>query len=222
VIIFRQPERETAVAEDYPYVLNNGKLGVLLDKISTAAKPERFTYDFLEKLGFTSTNDRGFVSLLRRLGFLTESNQPNSSYDDLRDRGRRPFILAGKIRELYSDLFALDPGIPKAPEADVKGAISRVTGKDEQSVGRMFNTLRALIGQANFDDPPTAAPEKVEQNETEKPSLEMPDEAKAARKDRTQRSEPEFHYNIQIVLPATTEVAVYNAIFKSLRDNLDL
>lgn len=29
-----------------------------------------------------------------------------------------------------------------------------------------------------------------------------------------------FSYNIQIHLPATTEIAVYNAIFKSLKDHL--
>lgn len=29
-----------------------------------------------------------------------------------------------------------------------------------------------------------------------------------------------FHYNIQIHLPATTDISVYNAIFKSLKDNL--
>ena len=31
---------------------------------------------------------------------------------------------------------------------------------------------------------------------------------------------PQFHYNIQIHLPATTDISVYNAIFKSLKDNL--
>lgn len=30
----------------------------------------------------------------------------------------------------------------------------------------------------------------------------------------------EFHYNIQIHLPATTDISVYNAIFKSIKDNL--
>ena len=30
----------------------------------------------------------------------------------------------------------------------------------------------------------------------------------------------EFHYNIQIHLPATNDISVYNAIFKSLKDNL--
>lgn len=31
---------------------------------------------------------------------------------------------------------------------------------------------------------------------------------------------PDFHYNIQIHLPATTDISVYNAIFKSIRENL--
>jgi hypothetical protein len=32
--------------------------------------------------------------------------------------------------------------------------------------------------------------------------------------------ELKFHYNIQIHLPATSDVGVYNAIFKSLKENL--
>jgi hypothetical protein len=31
---------------------------------------------------------------------------------------------------------------------------------------------------------------------------------------------PSFHYNIQIHLPATKDIEIYNAIFKSVRDHL--
>ena len=210
------------MAEDYPYVLNNGKIGTVFDKIATAAKPERFSYDFLEKLGFTSTNDRAFVSLLRRLGFLTESNQPNSYYDDLRDKIRRPIVIATKIKELYRELYAIDESIHKASDAELKAAISRVTGKDEQTVNRVFNTFKGLISQANFETSlPTPPLEIVGGKPTDAGREHSPillDDTKKLRR----RSEPEFHYNIQIVLPATTEVAVYNAIFKSLRENLDI
>ena len=32
----------------------------------------------------------------------------------------------------------------------------------------------------------------------------------------------DFHYNIQIHLPVTTDITVYNAIFKSLKENLGI
>lgn len=210
------------MAEEYPYVLNNGKLGSLLDKIGTAAKPERFSYDFLDKLGFTSTNDRGFVSLLRRLGFLSEANQPTAFYDDLRDKNRRPFTLAAKIRELYSELFALNEKIHKASDVELRGAISRVTGKDEQTVNRVFNTFKALVAQGNFDDVQSeqSVPAKEELKKPQKGGDELSRLESVDRPHR--RTEASFHYNIQIVLPTTTEVAVYNAIFRSLRDNLNI
>ena len=42
-----------------------------------------------------------------------------------------------------------------------------------------------------------------------------------AKKDlKTSQPNLGFHYNIQIHFPATTDISVYNAIFKSLKDNL--
>ena len=39
---------------------------------------------------------------------------------------------------------------------------------------------------------------------------------------RTTGTGASFHYNIQIHLPVTTDVTVYNAIFRSLKDHLDI
>lgn len=38
----------------------------------------------------------------------------------------------------------------------------------------------------------------------------------------TGAQQPSFHYNIQIHLPATTDISVFNAIFRSLKENLGI
>ena len=68
------------MASDIPYLLTNKRIPDLLQKIQTAAVPQRFTFEFLKKLGFSSSNDRAFVSLLKKLGFLDPSAAPTARY----------------------------------------------------------------------------------------------------------------------------------------------
>lgn len=201
------------MAEDYPYMVSNNKIDPILQKAEQAEKPSRFTNEFLKKLGFSSSNDRAVIPLLKRLGFLSESGAPTEYYDDLKDKTRRPYVLSERIRELYSELYSINTNIHAASDEDIKGAISRVTGKDAKSVNRFFATFKTLIGLAKF----TSQPQK--KKEEDKPAQEVPKpDTSTTRKE--QAPHPSFHYNIQVHLPATTDIGVYNAIFKSLKDNL--
>jgi hypothetical protein len=210
------------MTDTYPYVLNNGKIAKLLEAIGDAAKPSRFSYEFLKNIGFGSSNDRAFVSLFRYLGLVNENGAPTAAYDEIRDTGRRPFALGQTIKQAYADLFAINTSIHKASDADIKAAISRVTGKDAAYVGRAFSTFKALLGIAKFDGP-RGAEKPVEPAQSAEAAAE--DEAlriEPRREDEPRRRSPSLNYNIEIHLPATTDISVYNAIFKSLRDTLDI
>ena len=193
---------------DYPYMLSNNKIQPIITKIQQAARPAKFTLDFLRTLGFTSTNDRAFIPLAKKMGFLMDDGTPTMLYDQLKDSTLTAKVLAAQIRILYSDLFAINTEIQRAPENEIKGAIGRVTGRDEEGVSRIYNTFKALCSISDFsiDTPATPTQEKVEEV--------IPASVPITTKKN------EFHYNIQIHLPATTDISVYNAIFKSLKDNL--
>lgn len=196
---------------DYPYMISNNKIGPIINKIQQAARPAKFTQEVLKNLGFTSTNDRAFIPLFKKLGFLLDDGTPSALYDQLKDATSTSTILGVQIKSLYADLYAINTEIHKAPEAEIKGAISRVTGKDAEGVGRIYNTFKALCGLATFDaaQATSVAAEKEEAPQETSPSIPIV----------TPRTN-EFHYNIQIHLPATNDISVYNAIFKSLKDNL--
>jgi hypothetical protein len=195
---------------DYPYMISNNKIGPIIAGIQAAAKPPKFTLEFLRNIGFTSTNDRAIVPLLKKLGFLTEDSIPTIYYDQLRESPRSKQIIAARIRDLYNELFTINTSIYNDTEANIKGAISRVTGKDETSVTRMYNTFKALCLLADFETTTMPTQNTV-------PDEEPPESATS--KHIPTPLKTEFHYNIQIHLPATT-VSVYNAIFRSLKDNL--
>ena len=193
---------------DYPYMLSNNKIQPIISKIQQAARPAKFTLEFLRTLGFTSTNDRAFIPLAKKLGFLMDDGTPTTLYDQLKDATSTAKILALQIRTLYADLFAVNTEIQRASEQEIKGALSRVTGKDEDGINRIYNTFKALCAIADFNEnAQVIQPEKTEEDSTSSPI-------------QSDSRKTEFHYNIQIHLPATTDISVYNAIFKSLKENL--
>src|SRR5690554_4279683 len=110
---------------DYPYMISNNKISQIFDKIVTAAKPPKFTVAFLKQLGFTSSNDFAFIPLIKKMNFLSGDGTPQPSYDSLRDTTVSKKVIAKHIRELYSQLFAINFEIHKSSEDEIKGAISR-------------------------------------------------------------------------------------------------
>lgn len=203
------------MADSYPYIISNNKVAPIFEKIKSAAKPLKFTHELLKKMGFVSSNDRAMVSILKGLGFLTDDGSPTEYYDRLKDPKDHPYVIGERVKDLYSELFALDTDINNADDDEIKGAFARITGKDSLLVQRYTNTFKALCSVAKFDASPSI-------NEPKKDIFE--DETK--QKGEEERSplgtelKPDFHYNIQIHLPATTDISVYNAIFKSLKENL--
>ena len=207
--------------DSYPYIISNNKLEPIFNRIRSAAKPERFTRDTLAKWGFTASNDRAMTTVLKELGFLNEGGVPTPFYDRLRDPNDWKYVLAERMRELYSELFAIDANLQTAPETEIKGAISRVTGKDDETVKRYYATFKTLAALANFEAK-SGRETKQQRDQPEGEVLKPRTKSQPDVGDHHGARRPDFHYNIQIHLPVTTDISVYNAIFKSLKENLGI
>ena len=97
----------------------------------------------------------------------------------------------------------------------VKGKLATVTGKDEAVIKKMAQTFKALCKEADFTTQPgSPEPEtepKIEEQVVESPALEhSPFRPQGLA----------FSHCIYINLPTTRDVAVYDAIFKSIREHL--
>lgn len=203
------------MADDYPYMVSNNKIKPIIDAIHDAEKPPKFSHEFLKHLGFSSSNDRAVIPLFKRLGFLSDNGIPTNYYDDLKDKTKKDTTLGSRIRDLYSELYAINTKIHEADEDSIKGAISRVTGKDATAVARFYATFKTICGIANFEATAT-----VDKQRSDNEASPKPDDSKIELPHILAPNQTGFHYNIQIHLPATTDISVYNAIFKSLKDNL--
>src|SRR5688572_33298457 len=90
------------------YTLKIGSLPAIFDAMLDAQPPERFSLKFLENLGFTSTNDRLFIGILKDIGFLNRDGVPTPRYFQFLDRTESKRVLAEGIQDGFSDLFALN------------------------------------------------------------------------------------------------------------------
>lgn len=93
------------------------------------------------------------------------------------------------------------------------------TDKGERVVKEIVATFKALCKIADFspvDGEDLGAPSVVEAAQTPATATQ----SERGELPRAHARATTFHYNIQIHLPTTTDISVYNAIFKSLREQL--
>lgn len=165
------------MTEDLPYLMSPKRFPDLLSKLQTAAVPERVTFEFLKKLGFTSSNDRAYPTLLKRLGFLDPNGQPTDRYRAYRQKTHAKRVLADGIREVYADIFALHTDAHTQDREAIKGLVSRVTGREQRYVDLISTTFEILCENADF----TTEVEQV------KPAAHKPETDKRDDKKREER-----------------------------------
>ncbi len=208
------------------YTLKIGSIPAYFDALLDAQPPERFSLKFLENLGFTSTNDRLFIGILKDLGFLNRDGVPQPRYFDFLDRSRSKQILAEGIREAFSDLFAINTKANEFTLPDVKNKLRTLyAGKKTALVlGNIAKTFRALCDYADFSSVLPARQEKSTKTDEAVPAQEVEATPRLPH-DESQHPSGKIRvsglqYHINIVLPETRDQAVFDAIFKSLRDHL--
>lgn len=211
------------------YLVTTKNLDAFLNALKTAKAPERVTNRFLQNLEFSSTNDRLFIGMLKSLGFTDDSGVPAKRYFDFLDQSQSARILAEAVREAYSDLFAVNVKANELSAEEVKNKLRTLTqGKNSDDVlGWMAKTFKALSDLADWSSSTTPLPAVQSPDQTgvayEDDSGKQPPAKPAEEQHRessTRLRLKELHYNIQIILPETRDVAVFDAIFESLKKHL--
>jgi hypothetical protein len=197
------------------YVQVYGQLPEVFRKIADGQAPEKFTSQYLKDLGFRSTNHRALIPLLKTLGFLSADGVPTARYHAYRDESQSNKILGQALHEAYVDLFTIKAQPTETDRPLIEGKFKSAHNTSDRLAKLMANTFYSLLPLADL---PTAAKKAAGESKVE-PELEpKPEGRKKDEYPTTPR--PTLHYNIQIHLPATKDVEVFNAIFKSLREHL--
>ncbi len=200
------------------YVNVYGQLGEVFARIADGQAPEKFTAQYLKDLGFSSSNYRAVIPLLKSLGFLSEDGTPTSRYHDYRNEARSRRVMGEALREAYADLFTIKANPTDADKPLIEGKFKSANNTSAQVAKLMANTFYSLLELADL------APSPVEIKKEEKPPAEPVASPVKAEPQVTPppstHTRPSLHYNIQIHLPATKDIEVFNSIFKSLKEHL--
>ncbi|CUW37174.1 conserved protein of unknown function [Magnetospirillum sp. XM-1] len=200
-----------------PYTLSPGVLTRVLEKLPISEKPSIFTQDFLGTvLGATGGSARPIIPILKATGLLNQSGSPTELYSQFQTEGGRAKAAELALKTGFVEIFKRNQFAHRADEKAIIDLIVAVTGlpKGDRIVRGIYTTFEAFQTYAKSAREDVGP---VPQAETNSPELNSP-----RHEEGVQRTTPKLGlaYNINVVLPETTNVDVYNAIFKSLRSNL--
>ncbi len=205
-----------------PYITAPGNIERALRGIKTAATPERVSQDFVKTiLNITGGSGDQITSYLRKIGFANSDGTPTALYGRFRNPATEGQAAAEALKFGYKPLYSRNEYMHKLADDALRGLIIEETGAGDDSVvaDRVLTCIKNIKKFATWDKTssdagsaasviPHAASNKTDNSqhrngETQAQQLKM-----------------NLGYTINLNLPATTDAAVFNAIFKSLKEHL--
>ncbi len=202
-----------------PYVNAYGNISNLFSAIKISSVPPKFTQDFLSTMmGLKSSSYRAMIPFLKRLEFIDQGNTPTQLYKDYRDETQSKSLIAKAIKKAYSDLFTAHEYAYKLDRTQLITKLKTLTGAsaDDKVIPYVVGTFQELVKLADFETIHIEKPKSPIEATQEIQKMQQ------APSDKLQ-SMPKnigISYTINLNLPATTEVEVFNAIFKSLKEHI--
>lgn len=201
-----------------PYTSSPGVLRRVLEKIPTSEKPAVFTSDFLGTVMEASGGaSRPIIPILKSTGFLNQTGAPTELYAQFQTEAGRSSAALQALRNGFGEIFRRNQYAHKAEEAALIDVIVAITGlpKKEGIVRYILTTFQAFQDYAKNAREDGNADEQADAGTPQDSSPPLLNALSGTGVDRLQLA-----YNINVVLPETTNVEVYNAIFRSLKANL--
>jgi hypothetical protein len=208
------PDSEVLVMAP-PFMNAHGLVTKIFDKIIEASQPERFTQDYLKtKLGFDSGSSRPVIPLLKKLGLIGSDGSPTPLYGKFRNPEERGGAMMLAIRTAYKEVYDRNEYCHDLPKEKFKNLIVEMTGMEsgDPTVNAIVGTFFNLKAYAKFEgEPAKAAGNTITVIPAENPLPPPPPR---------NTSGLNLSYTIFLNLPETADVEVFNAIFRSLKENL--
>lgn len=205
-----------------PYMISASTARKILEKIKEAPTPRKFSQNYLStKLGFTAANDKAFISYAKSLGFLDSSGVPTQLYKEFRNPSLSGTALAKGLMNAYKPLYERNEHFYELSKQKLLELVCAETGLDHDNITakRITNTFLEVKKLANFGKVGLLYEDATEEVSEEKNKDEN-DEEKPAYAEVQHIGKLGLSYNINLILPNTDDPKVFNAIFKSLKENL--
>jgi hypothetical protein len=212
------------IMANLPYVTATGNVARALKAIAAAATPDNVTQNFVQTmLKIPGGSGTQMTSFLKKIGFANPDGTPTDIYRRFRNEATRGRAAAESLKFGYAPLYRRNEFLHELSDKDLKGLILEETGlaADSNVPSLILSCIKAIKQFADFkDDGETSQADDFAAPPT---SLGHPIAVQGLERSAQSAKTPvglSLGYNIHLNLPATTDIAVFNAIFKSLKDNL--
>jgi Family of unknown function (DUF5343) len=206
------------VATSLPYLASPGSIKTALERIRAAATPDRVTADFITtKLQIKGGTGRALIPYLKKIGFVNSDGSPSDIYKRFRNNAQGGAAIAEAIKLGYRELGQVNEYFYELNDNNLLGLIVQVTGveRDNQVAKLTLSTLKTLKGFADFEANSFVQEQiQVAPENTRLPSVTIEPQMSNGKIGLN------LSYTINLNLPATTDQAVFNAIFRSLKEHL--
>ena len=198
------------VPGNFSYTTTPGRFRDTLQAMISAERPPNFNRDFIETvLDIKGGAVSAYPPILKRLGFLSQDGSPTDLYGAFQaDSSRSAAALEG-LKNGFGELFKRNAHAHKADDAKIKDYLIQITGrtKDDPTVGAILGTFNAVKSFITSDS-------------SRLPSNDMTISTETPNTSENRDLNMGLSYHINIVLPETKDISVFNAIFQSLKQNL--
>jgi hypothetical protein len=202
-----------------PYVTATGNVEKALKGIKTAATPDAVSQDFVKTiLGIKGGSGNQMTAYLKKIGFAAPDGTPTDVYKKFRNGATEGWAAAQALKAGYAPLFTRNEYMYKLTDDELRGLVIEETGAEEDSstVPLIIACIKQLKKFAKWDGAPSdSAPERKgaeKQDSGSSASERMPPAPSALGLN--------LGYTINLNLPATSDPAVFNAIFRALKEHL--
>jgi hypothetical protein len=150
------------------------------------------------------------IPYLKKIGFVASDGSPTDLYKQFRNHATAGSAVAAAVKAGYNALGQVNEYFYELNDKDLLALIVQVTGVEEgnQVAKLTLSTLKTLKAFANFE---------LKEGDASKDSG---DDKESVKGSASRRRGISLSYTINLNLPATTDQAVFNAIFRSLKEHL--
>jgi hypothetical protein len=202
-----------------PYLTSSGTMKTVLERIVDPQIPAKFNPDFLENvLNLKGGSARATIPIMKKMGFVTSEGVPTELYSKFRTTSGRGGAALQGLQAAFAEIFRRSTYAHTVPDAKLKDLVVEVTGLSPSdpvatAIRGTFNSIKSFVPADVTLDTSKGDIEKAEDEDTKERgggNGQNIDDTKGIR----------LAYNINIVLPETSDLNVLNAIFRSIKENL--
>ncbi|TAJ95288.1 MAG: hypothetical protein EPO31_02615 [Gammaproteobacteria bacterium] len=206
------------MAINLPYLTSQSGLKKVLDKVKEASTPDKFNEKYLnEKLNMHGGSAKAIPPFMKRIGFISSDGSPTEWYREFRNPSLSGVVAYKALKHAYKEIYEISEIAHKKSDAEIKGIVAQITGLDHDNpvITYIVATFKTVKSYALFNEAQEIAVLKKIDDQGSKETSTSPH-------NNEQQGQVGLNigYNINLNLPATSDIAVFDAIFKSLKEHL--